>query len=262
MDFIKKMEDIQCRSGEVMIMWLGQAGFLLKNSQNKILAVDVYLSDLAMKQDGNKRLVPPIMSSKELKPDVILATHSHTDHLDLDSLPDMLREETELYCPVSSLELCRKRSLPMERIREVKPGDSFRKQGYEIKTVFADHGDTAPDAVGFIIRAENVSIYFTGDTGYQQDRMRQAVNQDIDVLLAPINGEYGNMNETDAAMLAAQIDAKLTIPCHFWTFARHEGSPFRFEMAMKMLAPKNEAYVMAIGESIKYRQNGEWQPVS
>ena len=37
------------------------------------------------------------------------------------------------------------------------------------------------------------------------------------------------MNECDTAMLAKQSGADLTIPCHFWTFSRHQGNPYLFE---------------------------------
>lgn len=85
--------------------------------------------------------------------------------------------------------------------------------------------------------------------------MSYVTKKDIDILILPINGEYGNMNERDAAMLAAQTKAKITIPCHFWTFARHQGSPHDFQMEMNYVAPDLYSYIMAQGECIIYSKN-------
>lgn len=261
MDIVQKIKEIECKEGELLISWIGQAGFVIKNSKNKILAIDVYLSDLAMRKDGNKRLTPSILKAQELKTDVILVTHSHTDHLDLDSLPVMIEEDTNLYCSTESFKLCVKNGFPKEKLHEVEEGDTFEDSGYQIKATFADHGDTSPDAVGFLICSDNINVYFTGDTSYQQERLINSSGEKVDILLVPINGEYGNMNENDAAMLADQLKAVLTIPCHFWTFARHEGSPYKFQTAMKVLAPECEGYVMAQGEIIRYAGCGYWESV-
>ena len=85
--------------------------------------------------------------------------------------------------------------------------------------------------------------------------MKHAADRDIDILIVPINGEYGNMNERDAAMLAAQVQAKLTIPSHFWLFSRHKGNPYEFELEMKANVPDCTAYTMCQGECLYYPLN-------
>lgn len=252
MNFSKKLKAITPKQGQISISWLGQAGFLIKNSKGELMAIDIYLSDLVENQDGFKRLVPSIIEAEDLEADVILASHHHADHLDLDSLPIMLLKSSKLYCCKKSYELCRESGMPMEKITSMIAGDCIYEKSYRVEAVFADHGDYAPEAVGFIIETEGVKIYFTGDTSYQYERMSYIANKDIDLLIVPINGEYGNMNERDAAMLANQVKAKLTIPCHFWTFARHQGSPYQFQTAMKYIAPDCAEYTMAQGESIYY----------
>ena len=261
MELRKRLDNIQCEKGEIIILWVGQAGFLIKNSDGKVLAIDLYLSDLAMKQDGNKRMVPPLILPNEVKADLVLSSHAHTDHLDVDSLPQILSDNANLYCSESGYDLCLKAGIAKENVSTVKVGDAFEEKGYKIKAVFADHGDMAPDAVGFVVETEGIRLYFTGDTSYQPMRMEKALEEGVDVLLVPINGEYGNTNENDAAMLAAQAKAKLTIPCHFWTFIRHEGNPYKFKVSMMENAPGQDAYVMAMGEILRYQKDGRWSSV-
>lgn len=250
--FADKLKSAWPKPGQICLFWLGQAGFVIKNSKGELVAVDVYLSDLAEKKDGNKRLMMSIINAEDFTPDLVLATHCHTDHLDLISIPTFLKNGSHLYCSTGSYDMCRQEGLPMDRISAVKAGDKIHFKGFDIKAVFADHGDAEPTAVGFVIVTDGIKIYFTGDTSYQANRMKCAAENDVDILILPINGEYGNMNERDAAMLAAQVHAKLTIPCHFWTFARHQGSPYKFEIEMEHIAPKFSEYTMAQGEMIYY----------
>lgn len=66
--------------------------------------------------------------------------------------------------------------------------------------------------------------------------MKYAASQDVDVLIVPINGEYGNMNALEAVELVNLVKPKLTIPSHFWTFIRHGSEPYMFDREMRLEA--------------------------
>jgi len=255
MYFTKKLASALPQTGQIALFWLGQAGFLIKNSAEEILAVDPYFSDMVERLDGYKRLMMPVMEPEELDADVILVTHYHGDHLDLDSLPALMKPHTQLLCCRQSLSECRRISLPETQMSVMEVGLVRKIKGFTIEPVFADHGDGAPAALGYLVETEGITLYFSGDTSYQKDRMKHAADRDIDILIVPINGEYGNMNERDAAMLAAQVQAKLTIPSHFWLFSRHKGNPYEFELEMKANVPDCTAYTMCQGECLYYPLN-------
>ena len=67
--------------------WLGQAGFWIDTGAHRIL-IDPYLSDsLARKYAGqandHRRMMPvPVVPEALPRPDVVLVTHAHTDHMD------------------------------------------------------------------------------------------------------------------------------------------------------------------------------------
>ena len=68
------------------VTWLTQSGLVFENKRIKIL-VDPYLSDsLGEMKPDKKRRIPVDESFFEVKPDVILITHDHVDHLDLVTL--------------------------------------------------------------------------------------------------------------------------------------------------------------------------------
>ena len=79
--------------GEALrLCWLGQAGFVIDGGGLRAV-IDPYLSDsLAEKYRGkafaHRRMMPaPVAPDGIAHVDLVLATHAHTDHLDLGTLP-------------------------------------------------------------------------------------------------------------------------------------------------------------------------------
>jgi L-ascorbate metabolism protein UlaG (beta-lactamase superfamily) len=72
-----------------------------------------------------------------------------------------------------------------------------------------------------------------------------------DVLLACINGNYGNMNHIDAAMMLAEAQPRFAIPCHFWTLAEQgAGDPGGFIHACAHLCPEVQAMLLKPGAGL------------
>ena len=82
------------------ITWLGQAGLLFEDKNIKVM-VDPYLSNSVVKVNPkNYRRVPVDESFFDVKPDVMLVTHDHLDHLDPETLPRFLQKGgIKLLCP-------------------------------------------------------------------------------------------------------------------------------------------------------------------
>jgi len=80
------------------ITWLTQGGFLFENN-GKRLVVDPYMSNAAEKQAGFKRLVPFPLTLAELRPDVLLCTHDHLDHLDPEAVPRIATADPDCISP-------------------------------------------------------------------------------------------------------------------------------------------------------------------
>ena len=256
MYFLDKMKTCNPKKGEVALFWLGQAGFLLKNSRNEILAVDPYLSEAVERICGLKRLMMPVLEAQDLNPDVLVISHHDEDHLDMDVIPDLMKRnpKTKLLAPKTAYDMCVDAGISKEQLVQFDQGAKETCGGFEMEAVFADHGDHAPDAIGMLIRTEGHVLYFSGDTSYQCDRMKYAASQDVDILIVPINGEYGNMNACEAVDLVNLVKPKLTIPSHFWTFIRHGGEPYLFDREMRLEAKDSPFYFMCQGERILWNK--------
>ncbi len=211
------------RPGSVMAWWLSGTGFVLKTPAGTQLYIDPYFSDCVARIFGIERAAPPPIPVADARPDLVIATHWHEDHLDPEGLPLLARQHpaARFLCPPS----CRSRLLgwgvPGERITALATGETHSLRDVRITAVPARHlaglpGWETPDAIGLLIEAEGVRIYHTGDTEY--DLRLRALAYDparpIDVMMAVINGSGGNMNAHEAALLAWQLRPRIVIPMH------------------------------------------------
>lgn len=234
---------------------VGQAGYIIKSKHRQLLGVDLYLSECVERVEGHigfKRLLPRLLEPFDLEFDCLVTTHPHFDHFDIDSIPQMMsNNRTKLFASLG----CRKeieRLLMMDRnVAYVKPGDICKAGDFLLEFVSCDHGNSAPDAVGLIITVDGKRIYETGDTCLRLDRKEEYMKKGpFDILIAPINGAFGNMNEEDCAELSHVLNPKVTIPCHYGMFASHGGDPGRFLCIMNENCPSNKVILMAQGERL------------
>lgn len=230
-DFASKV--LAARAGQTHIFSVGQAGYVIKSSSGQLLSIDLYLSECVERVEGNagfKRLLPKILSPFDIDFDVVICTHPHLDHFDIDAVPEMLtNRKTKLFCSVDCEELIKQLQLEYyaEQITYVKPCDSITVGDFDIAFVNCDHGTGVPDAVGVVVKVDGKTIYEAGDTCLRLDRVDE-IPQPVDVLIAPINGAYGNLNEVECAELAAALKPAVTIPCHYGMFASHHGDVGKF----------------------------------
>ena len=239
--------------GKTHLFSVGQAGFILKSAAGELLAIDLYLSECVERVEGNRgfrRLLPQILLPDELEFDAVICTHPHLDHFDVDAVPALIaNHRTKLLCSVDCEKLVQKLGLEYynEQITYVAPKDSVNVGSFRIDFVDCDHGTGAPDAVGVIVTVDGKKVYEAGDTCLRLDRAI-SLPRDLDVLIGPINGAYGNMNEEDLPQLAELIRPRMTIPCHYGMFASHHGDVGKFYDIMQ---EKNlSCYLMQQGEGI------------
>ncbi len=241
--------------GKTHIFSVGQAGYIIKSANGQLLGIDLYLSECVERVEGCigfKRLLPRILEPFELEFDCLIATHVHADHFDMDSIPQLMsHHQTVLYASVECAKEVNRLKISDDNCIYIKAGDRIKNGDFELEFVSCDHGVSAPDAVGVIVNVDGKRIYETGDTCLHMDRVDEYIlNGKIDVLIAPINGAYGNMNESECAKFSNGIKAKLTIPCHYGMFAAHGGNPGLFCKIMEEKYPNNAFILMALGEKI------------
>lgn len=208
----------------MQITWLGQAGLLFETNNKKII-VDPYLSNSVAKiQPQNYRRQPIDERFLKIKPDIIIITHNHTDHLDKETLCHYLNEESEItvLAPSGSWQEIRKFGGLKNNYVLFNSGTAWTENFAIFRAVKAEHSDEY--AIGAIIQAENKNYYITGDTLYNERVFESLPDLPIEVLILPINGVGNNMNALDGESFAKRINAEYTIPVHFGMFDEMDGA--------------------------------------
>lgn len=240
-------------AGQTHVFSVGQAGFIIKNSDGKLLGIDLCLSDYVEKLEGHvgfKRLLPKIFEPGELVLDVLVATHCHGDHYDYDAMPGLMDNDTTyLFAACDCMEMVREQKIEAQRVQFVKPGDTFRCAGFEISFVNCDHGKGAPLAVGVLVETDGKRILEVGDTCLRTEFIPEYLQKGkLQVLIAPINGMYGNLNEEECAKLGDMLQPDILIPCHYGMYASHMGSLGKFYEIMTNRYAQNHFLLMTQGE--------------
>ncbi len=243
-------------NGCLGIYWLAQAGFVFKTPSNKIVYIDPYLSDYVERLAGFKRMMACPIAAVDVVADLVVCTHEHADHLDLDALPIIAKNpRTHFAGPTECMKEFQKMGIPEDRCHLLEEGKRVTVEGIDVHAVYADHGELAPDALGVVVDLEGIKVYHTGDTAFRPEEFKPAIGMSPDVLIPCINGAYGNLNSEEAALLVRAVNPRLAIASHFWMFVEHNGNPATFLEACKQSAPAVQAVVMKPGERILFRKS-------
>ncbi len=195
------------------ITWIGQAGLLVQ-TQTLTMLIDPYLSDSVGESNPKMhRRIPVDQALFALSPDVILCTHDHADHCDLQTLEHWLKgdRKTDVLGPRSVWERLRAYGGPHNYIL-FQPGTSWSFPGLRVTAVKAEHSD--PCAIGVILDDGEKVVYVTGDTLYNS-QIFASLPDKIDQVILPVNGVGNNMNFADAARFARACRAAVAIPVHW-----------------------------------------------
>lgn len=204
----------------MIIRALGQSGYVLKTEQSEII-IDPYLSDSVNRVAGRPRLLPIPMKPSDISCDAVVCTHDHLDHLDPDTVS--LIDQKQLFITTNGGKE-KLKGLGRENVIAVNEGECVNVGDFEITAVFADH---TVEAFGLIVKADSKTLYFSGDTLYNE-KLFDVAKYSPDVTFICINGKLGNMNVHEALATAKKIGSRLNVPNHYDMFASNSEDPHLF----------------------------------
>lgn len=254
----EKIEKTVVLKNEAALFFLGQAGFILKTSSGKNLVIDAYLSDAAERLFGFKRMIPAPIDASQLNASWYVSTHEHIDHLDLDTIPIVAQDEKTIFIGAPDARShYNQLGIAEQRFQILEEGKTWQDDELTIRAVYADHGSLAPEALGYLITVDGIRILHTGDTCFRPEELMASLSSAVDIMIAPINAMYGNMNAKEAIELARIVQPRILIGCHFWLFLEHVaengvGDPATFLKEAEDLPEHIIPMIMAPGEVFIY----------
>lgn len=186
------------------IQLLGNCTILLTSKNSQIL-LDPYFNNW-----GNlfyKRTDNVSTCYKDIKHlDAILLSHDHFDHMDIRFL-SKFKNKCEIYSPRWALKSLIFRSKP------VCKGDKFIVGDFSITVVQANH--ICP-AVGYIIKSEDLTLYFSGDTYYGRFMKNISEKYVINIAILPVTRYFPpmTMGERGALLCLKDLNPQFFIPMH------------------------------------------------
>lgn len=164
------------------------------------------------------------------KADIILITHQHQDHLQLESINKISDAKTVIYAPITAEYEIKEKTAA--KIKRVKPGDSITVSGISLEVTAAYN--LKPERIGFhpkkegftgyLITINGVKIYFAGDT----DKIPEMKKIKCDIALLPVSGTYV-MDADEAAEAAALLNPKIVIPMHYGVIVGSENDAVKLK---------------------------------
>lgn len=240
---LDRLRQVPTGGGRAALSWFGQAGFAVSGDGRTAL-IDPFLSP-----HQARRYEAGMAPSSATGVDLVLCTHEHLDHFDPAGVPAIASASpgAVFVVPVPIVDQVTEAGIAHDRVLGVQPGARHEVAGFTVEAVPARHGVTMDDAYGFgeelsggairflgyVVDAAGVRLYHAGDTIHYEGMEATLRALGPDVALLPVNGRHaereardvvGNLNEREAAWLAAEIGAETLIPMHHDMFRGNLGS--------------------------------------
>ena len=265
------MEHFRVPERTLAIWSLGHAGFALRWPDSGLVLLDPYLSDRIKRLDPAtefRRKFPPVLEPERLHADLVLITHRHDDHLDLDTLIPLSSGPGAPMIAVPEPCVRELKAHGLEHVRGVVAGQSFTSSPLVVTPVRAFHGDGDTElgpCFGYLMEAHGLRVCHTGDTLVTPELVKTLRAFQPHVLIAPTNGaDYfrssrniiGNMNGREAVELARQVNADLLIPTHYDLFPNNtENQAFLVDHLLTH-HPEQSFHLLRAGERFLYAAPG------
>ena len=237
-----KPEPDKWNDENLTLAWIGHSTVLINFFGTWILTDPVLFDRIGLYLFGGSigpsRLTPPALHVHEIpKPDIILLSHAHMDHMDYPTLKYFANEyPDQIDVMTAYLTSDVINDLPWKSLNVLDWNEEKSLRDIHFKALEVNHfGWRFPwekdrsrgymkdgrSYNGYVLEKNGTRILFGGDTALT-DKIESAVNESIDVAIMPI-GSYNpwrrvHCNPEDALQIAGAVKAKYFIPIHTKTF--------------------------------------------
>lgn len=182
---------------------------------------------------GKTIYIDPYQIKKSDQADIILITHSHSDHLSLDDIAKVSSDQTIFMAPNDCLKQLK--NIPAERTIVSEPGLKKQFKDITIEAVPAyniiktNFHPKSNRWVGYIITLHGIRIYHAGDT----EKIPEMKKFYCDIAMLPLGQTYTMNSVEEAAEAALDVNAGVAIPIHYGLYEGQESDAQKFKELLK-----------------------------
>jgi L-ascorbate metabolism protein UlaG (beta-lactamase superfamily) len=225
----------------IELTYFGHSAFKIVYGSNTIL-IDPFLSQN-----------PSFKGSiEDLKPDDILVTHGHSDHLG-DSIPISKKTGAIITTMFELANYCEARGAV---VNPVGMGSKINFDWGFATFLPASHSSSTPDgsyagcATSILIQIEDLKIYHAGDTGLHYDLKMIGELHKPDIAILPIGGHF-TMGIDEAVQAVKWLNCKNVIPMHYDTFPPIRTNVADFKVKTEV-DTDSKCIILRSGESVRF----------
>lgn len=189
------------------LTWFQQSSFVITSQSNQALYID-----------------PVKVPANFTAADVILVTHSHYDHYNIETINRLSKKGTSIITPKNMAKSGWKGIDPWQTIQ----AGPFKITGVPAYNLKSGYHPKDEGWLGYIIEVDGVKIYHAGDT----DLIPAMQGINVDIALVPIGGTY-TMNVGEAVKASEVLKAKIFLPMHFGLIIGEKNDGLKFASLVK-----------------------------
>ena len=213
-------------------IWFGHSTILLHIQGRNVLIDPIFSGAASPVSFLVKRFQPPVLGLTELPAiDLIIISHDHYDHLDKETIKYFSQTQAEFVVPMGVGNHLRDWGVKTASITELNWNESVEKVGLKLTATPAQHfsGRTFFDGnstlwASWVIKSPNESVFFSGDTGYNEHfKTIGSEHGPFDYAFIE-NGQYNerwrdmHLHPEETIQAMKDLRAKAFIPIHWGMF--------------------------------------------
>ena len=264
---------LKTREEGLRVYFINHATCLIQMEKYNILTDPVWSDRVSpFTSVGPKRATNPGIKFEHLPPiDVILLSHDHYDHLDIETLVKLNEKfSPKFFVGLGVEKLLKKRGIT--KVYSMDWWDSISattdlcvnfvpSQHFSGRGLF-DRNSTLWG--GFVVTGRSSKVYFAGDTGFSKKQFSDISQKfgEIDVAILPIGAyeprvymSYVHMNPHEAVLAHQILKPKKSIPIHYATFPlaleKYDAPVKDLKTALDLLGVSKDKFpILNFGDSV------------